>query len=1698
MKLPRPEDFPLPLPSGDMSVYVSVYVTTPPDATPEFEVRLEAEYEINPDEISFLGFTPGRTCRFTFTSRSFPSAAESALPFATLNQMIEGLLAVEVALKFPALPALDPIRVRAGDAEGWTTLRLEAEAEANASGGGGFKLSAKILDPFEVDLYFPGVTQSEPPLHLELHHIGGSIVLADGKFGGRLEGSGEFSFAPQLNSPDLPIAQHLKPLFDNLVIGGSVSFVLSLSPDKDAHRAALAEQLTMTDGHPVDMTIAASVLLAGENPELCLCCKFTNAKKELFLFDLLRGLAVAPNPVADGGQGGVGIGFGLSGLCLCLSRTPSFAIEVEARAGVVIPAYLMLSTNEVRVGFGRALPGQQPPTLPLRFPHFSRKEFGFPKNRPINEESRQEAGARPIDRAIYERLRSDDEHDGHSSKDRYDQFLDSYFNVVEKLSGNAPDNRDILIAYRTGSKWKVRPPDGVTYADDVPLRIAAGLVGERQPDGTFKTSGELAVACRLKGEQEWRLLLAKPALEFADFFFSMSFRNPRDIRVGGSVRFMVEGPFSDISRYQLTVGLSADLIYFSLAADEDSKISIPAFISGYEGGSVAIGRLMFGFGYLKRSMAVAFAGELVLPEKLVDDLDTSGELGAGVRLPIQSKLAFQFDLMPIVVGKVVIPLPLFQFNWDLRRNISPGLRDARTCEPFWDGLQVIVPDVIRLSLKRISYSPMLAIHCSSNSDFDGDLMLGDERNGLTVVADNIYWAYGIDSLAALMLAPVVSIPFCDNFCVNLRLGGFGLRFNLQRPIPSFSPLAVFELLALAANPLYEIAPRGELADMVRVTLADAYITLPEPVSRLFPQADELLHKPLNVTINIETFLTLCQRLAKTLKPVGETVIDALKHGRRVAAGLEREAATLLAGDIRTLPADILAYLPPELRKVRLSANFAGFEASAVIVLTDRAGALSAISGRSQGTDFSLLDDIPTGRVDAAVIPRTVPLAARDSLTAATGPHSKPNIRRAPGAPRSFDPGDADGNLLGGIEFAGFTAADLEGVPPPLSDALLCVGNVTPALALKLKTDDQPLGNFLRERFSGGLRNMLAQFKWGVVPDALARRLIAELNPLLKGEGLPGGSIYDRDRFKGVSLNSSLRQLIERHEAKTLKGQELPRLNRMLLEAAYPDALPASVGVLLGARVRVFGGQRFRFAGYIFADGSFSLVSAVEIDNLQLNVAGIPARLPFVVHNRLRLAGRAKRDGLVGSVRAEGSARWNVVPGLLHLEIGVKRLAALELFGDGKFTFDAGATATLFNNPGCKLLDATLSVSDTHCFVSGSFDLALGFVAGTQLFALRAGAEGRIGPGSRFRIGFAAAVGDDSGGAQPGNFCGIPFASLSGTLSESGMEIETQFAQSANPWVAWPGGAAFRPPLKVVEASLKGRIDPRKQNAPDFALEGALELQLFDDQGPRVKGHGGVSMRDGQLAAFAEGTLNWHGRDWLTGRIELNPKQVLIMGDVSLVLDLIPPDTGNVQLSKLIVSIDLSGQFALKATGMIGEIKKLRARCLLALSFPGRADQPFPLAMAEAALHEPAAISNPNLFKLALLNVGALLPIGTTVNVPKPKLSYGIVPMPINVGWSSEPQSFNLTVPTVTRNRLGAWMLTGIDTRTVIINKGTPALQFSDKELPNGITLDENDPLTISLTALLSRPFQISLCLDADGKKLCLDVDGRKFGLDNPS
>jgi hypothetical protein len=104
----------------------------------------------------------------------------------------------------------------------------------------------------------------------------------------------------------------------------------------------------------------------------------------------------------------------------------------------------------------------------------------------------------------------------------------------------------------------------------------------------------------------------------------------------------------------------------------------------------------------------------------------------------------------------------------------------------------------------------------------------------------------------------------------------------------------------------------------------------------------------------------------------------------------------------------------------------------------------------------------------------------------------------------------------------------------------------PSLASKLKMADDPVSIFLRGRLSAAARTILAGWPGsGAALAALQDVLLRDLNAIVAGE-----LIYDPARFPANLLRPQTSHwLTQRQQRNTW-----PRLNRLLLEDAYPSEL----------------------------------------------------------------------------------------------------------------------------------------------------------------------------------------------------------------------------------------------------------------------------------------------------------------------------------------------------------------------------------------------------------------------------------------------------------------------------------------------------------------------------------------------------------------
>jgi two-component sensor histidine kinase len=118
-------------------------------------------------------------------------------------------------------------------------------------------------------------------------------------------------------------------------------------------------------------------------------------------------------------------------------------------------------------------------------------------------------------------------------------------------------------------------------------------------------------------------------------------------------------------------------------------------------------------------------------------------------------------------------------------------------------------------------------------------------------------------------------------------------------------------------------------------------------------------------------------------------------------------------------------------------------------------------------------------------------------------------------------------------------------PPPRGFSTFSWGDLKDpsSFAAKLRDPADDVSTFIRDRLSESTRQDLAQWQGpGEVPPALQESLMRDLSGIIRGS-----SIWDKARFNKVTLRPETRNALERNP----RGDDLVRVNRLLLEDAYP-------------------------------------------------------------------------------------------------------------------------------------------------------------------------------------------------------------------------------------------------------------------------------------------------------------------------------------------------------------------------------------------------------------------------------------------------------------------------------------------------------------------------------------------------------------------
>ena len=106
------------------------------------------------------------------------------------------------------------------------------------------------------------------------------------------------------------------------------------------------------------------------------------------------------------------------------------------------------------------------------------------------------------------------------------------------------------------------------------------------------------------------------------------------------------------------------------------------------------------------------------------------------------------------------------------------------------------------------------------------------------------------------------------------------------------------------------------------------------------------------------------------------------------------------------------------------------------------------------------------------------------------------------------------------------------------------------LCIKLRRPQSPLSNYLSGRLSIETQNLLTRFvRNAPISPELQTALTEDLNRVLQEGGL-----YDTARFAQITLSPRTRKLV----AQAPQGEDLVRLNRMLLEESFPNQFVAAI------------------------------------------------------------------------------------------------------------------------------------------------------------------------------------------------------------------------------------------------------------------------------------------------------------------------------------------------------------------------------------------------------------------------------------------------------------------------------------------------------------------------------------------------------------
>jgi hypothetical protein len=1548
----------------------------------------------------------------------------------------DGELSLGLLLRLPDLANLqqlevlglhDFIELNSGDEDGWMQLQFKAEIHTSDTGTGtdtdteadsdSTKLSASIANPLSLHLQLPGLLLPDAPIEIVIEKIELNLSDADDELSGQFTLSGSFVLHPvlpeQLSGFVPPmIAQQLNRLLaiaSQIDLSGQASLTLGFNPDNIWFNAE---------------------------------CVFDQAGLELDLFDMLADLLKGGASLVGAENNAteidldIDVSVELKKITLSMGEENpaadqplafAFSINTELGfAGQFVELEFELSEQSLSFGFNELTIPIAIPKLPLSLNDLNRLKDD---NGSWDYPNRWLQNLEPEIAAEINRL---------------DQELEEARDLLQQLEQANEDTQAIFM-----QKFRVIPSIqadllqfvGRKFLYEAVLAVhqMLGIVGVQGSQKIYQTGIEIyqgAVDVSLG----WLHMDTQLQFKITDAKFVLPFNNPSDMRVEGAasiIGFAPDDPLVAMADLVFKLGISADAIYFALEGGVN-PIPLPDF-GHYPGSSVNLDRLVFGYGYLKNSLLIDFAGELILSQQLIEDADTSNELGFGLRLPVNNKLQFKLDLIPVTLGEVDFVIPLIGFDIDLRSDIPPPAPPMHgLCQPAWDGLQLIVPGAIRADLKRFKVSPFFGPVMSTNITTSFDFALGNADYGISHICENYFTILPMTGAPTMPMLNDAS-PYFDRYCTRINLGGFGLSFDLSRPFPHPSPLLIFELMGFIADPSVPIDPNGHIANIMYAELFNGQISLPAPVAQMFPVLNGVVNTDFSGKINVATIIALAQQIQSTLAEVLQRISDTSLQGIEWAQSMLSQPPQLSLSSI-------LALLPAPLRKVELHGRFVFFDASATFMLM-QAQELAQLADNKNDIDpatplYELLyhndfhnNDLSDWQVQDFGMKRGKGMWLVDSGRLVQANNVGDNSPARYGTMLIYMPRVVEDLKLE----VQLTSQDNDGLglvfhfqnkdtfyrfrmtqeQKQWDLVKLVDGRATTLFVSKTafkpnKTYQIRLETSSRSNTTAGLSRRFSNKTTLKAINIRASSLQDMLQNMSKSEDITSIKIWvDGQLWCAVQDNQHAltqgRVGLDSWWDQGAQFDDFVLYQKKSTQLAMGSAISSAQLLPLANQLSPDqSGLMDEFVGFSQADISAAMASGSEF------ALAVVAKVNVIDSQIYSMLGSINSNGefsLFSSLDIEPlSLRVAGIELSLPLQLhGRLQLQGRSAGADSFARINASVYADwiILPNGSPQNAIARLLIADQQqpasLMLSSNPDFALQGSGELRLFAEQIVIKGHVDisqehvilagqlefepaitvfentPLMALHLSCEGRIGPQQLIALEGlgqlQLLGKSFTQVSGSIGYKKMQLSAQLNGNNQ---SWQLGLL---PLTNVQMRLAGMVDFSSQN-PQFALSGEGKFTVL---GAGIEGQCSVKASGQNWMLGAEGQLFWQGRNWLDGGISIGSNGVTIQGNADFGLDLTPQQLpANIEIAGLHLNAAVSGKFSLNAQGQLLSWQ-FDLNWQLAIKLPGmQANQMLPIASQQINLHNSHSASEDMivLFDLIAINGLNLFDLGSiTVSVP---------------------------------------------------------------------------------------------------------------------